>query len=241
MGSGLPPQLASIEKEVRDIFKVLTSGFQKLDQTKDEGKQTKQLEGLTAKMREAKRLIKEFDREMKEEEGNINPESNKLLNEKKQSLIKELNSFVALRKTYTSSIGSKHELLDGVSHAGSGRDMSSQEHILTGEPQVDERIETIERTDKVMRNTTNGAETATIVKVEPEQVTKLKSKVDTSEPSTGIRKMARNRCILLILLLILLGIIVIIMLKVVQPDDKVQSSAPTPLNRRLLMTTLDFQ
>lgn len=35
------------------------------------------------------RLIKEFDREMKDEDVNINPESSKLLNEKKQSLVCE--------------------------------------------------------------------------------------------------------------------------------------------------------
>ncbi|RWW05081.1 hypothetical protein BHE74_00052764 [Ensete ventricosum] len=51
-------------------------------------------------MRECKRLIKEFDRELKDQESRNSPEVNKQLNEKKQTMIKELNSYVALRKTY---------------------------------------------------------------------------------------------------------------------------------------------
>ncbi|RVW40676.1 putative plant SNARE 13 [Vitis vinifera] len=44
------------------------------------------------------RLIKEFDREVKDLEIRNDPETNKMLNEKKQSMVKELNSYVALKK-----------------------------------------------------------------------------------------------------------------------------------------------
>ncbi|XP_031482792.1 novel plant SNARE 13-like [Nymphaea colorata] len=55
-------------------------------------------------MRECKRLIKEFDQGIKEEEASYDFETNKMLSEKKQSMIKELNSYVALRKKYSSSL-----------------------------------------------------------------------------------------------------------------------------------------
>jgi SNARE protein len=103
------------------------------------------------------RLIKDFDREMKEEEPRKTPETNKLLNEKKQALIKELNSYVALRKTYTSSLGNKQELLDGGSFGGPAQNdnvrmastMSNQELVQTGRKQMDETDQTIERSKKV--------------------------------------------------------------------------------------------
>ncbi|KAF7836868.1 putative plant SNARE 13 [Senna tora] len=95
----MSPQLEQIHGEIRDNFRALANGFQKLDKIKDSNRQSKQLEELTGKMRDCKRLIKEFDRELKDEEGKNPPEVNKQLNDEKQSMIKELNSYVALRKT----------------------------------------------------------------------------------------------------------------------------------------------
>ncbi|CAK9222282.1 unnamed protein product [Sphagnum troendelagicum] len=57
MASELPAQLTSIETEVQNRFKNLSTGFQKLDRVKDVSKQSKQLDELTAKMREAKRYV----------------------------------------------------------------------------------------------------------------------------------------------------------------------------------------
>ncbi|KAG6535663.1 hypothetical protein ZIOFF_000686 [Zingiber officinale] len=102
MSSDLPisPELEEIDGKIQDIFRALQNGFQKLDNIKDSNRQSKQLEELTGKMRECKRLIKEYDQELKNQENQNPPEVNKKLNEKKQTMIKELNSYVALRKTY---------------------------------------------------------------------------------------------------------------------------------------------
>ncbi|KAL2338886.1 hypothetical protein Fmac_013332 [Flemingia macrophylla] len=109
----MTPQVEQIHGEIRDNFRALANGFQKLDKIKDAKRQSNQLEELTDKMRECKRLIKEFDREIKDEEGRNPPEVNKQLNDEKQSMIKELNSYVALRKTYMNTIGNKKlELFD---------------------------------------------------------------------------------------------------------------------------------
>ncbi|KAG2407364.1 putative plant SNARE 13 [Vigna angularis] len=119
----MSPEVEQIHGEIRDNFRALAfgdvvaflfrNGFQKLDKIKDANRQTNQLEELTEKMRESKRLIKEFDRKIKDEEGGNPPEVNKQLNDEKQSMIKELNSYVALRKTYMNTIGNKKlELFD---------------------------------------------------------------------------------------------------------------------------------
>nr|AFK41877.1 unknown [Lotus japonicus] len=71
----MTPQLEQIHGEIRDHFRALANGFQKLDKIKDSNRQSTQLEELTGKMRECKRLIKEFDREIKDEEGRNPPRS----------------------------------------------------------------------------------------------------------------------------------------------------------------------
>jgi hypothetical protein len=57
MASEIPTQLIGIETQVQSLLKNLSAGFQKLDKIKDVSKQSKQLEELTAKMREAKRYV----------------------------------------------------------------------------------------------------------------------------------------------------------------------------------------
>lgn len=83
------PQMEQIHGEIRDNFRALANGFQKLDKIKDSNRQSKQLEELTGKMRECKRLVKEFDREIKDEESKSPPEVNKQLNDEKQSMVYE--------------------------------------------------------------------------------------------------------------------------------------------------------
>ncbi|KAJ6980773.1 hypothetical protein NC653_024204 [Populus alba x Populus x berolinensis] len=75
--------------------KIKKNGFQRLNNIKDSNRQSKQLEELTGRMKECKRiqnsnnhlrLIKEFDREIKVEESKNPPEVNKQLNDEKQSM-----------------------------------------------------------------------------------------------------------------------------------------------------------
>ncbi|KAI0510875.1 hypothetical protein KFK09_011485 [Dendrobium nobile] len=103
-------EMEETDGEIQDILRALANGFQKVDKIKEPNRQSKQLEELTGKMRECKRLIKEFDREIKEAESSNPPEVNKQLNDRKQSMIKELNSYVALRKTMTNG-GNKNVYL----------------------------------------------------------------------------------------------------------------------------------
>ncbi|KAM1050245.1 hypothetical protein TB2_031549 [Malus domestica] len=96
--SAISEELAEIDGQIADIFRALSNGFQKLEKIKDSNRQSRQLEELTDKMRDCKRLIKEFDREVKNMERINDPNTSRMLNEKKQSMIKELNSYVALKK-----------------------------------------------------------------------------------------------------------------------------------------------
>ncbi|XP_068332790.1 novel plant SNARE 13 isoform X2 [Pyrus communis] len=192
MASNVPmsPQLEQIHGEIHDNFRALANGFQKLDKIKDSNRQSKQLEELTGKMRECKRLIKEFDREIKDEESRNPPDVNKQLNDEKQSMIKELNSYVQLRKTYMNSLGNKKvELFDmgaGVSEPTAEENvqmasaMSNQELINSGMKTMDETDQVIERSKKVVEQTVEvGTQTAVTLKGQTDQMGRIVNELDT--------------------------------------------------------------
>ncbi|KAK4483333.1 hypothetical protein RD792_010519 [Penstemon davidsonii] len=173
-----------------DYWILYRNGFQKLDKIKDSNRQSKQLEDLAGKMRECKRLIKEFDREIKDEESRNPPEVNKKLNDEKQSMIKELNSYVALRKTYTSTLANKKvDLFDmGIGASDPTADenvqvaseMSNQELINAGSKTMDETDQAIERSKQVVHQTIEvGTQTATTLKGQTDQMGRIVNELDT--------------------------------------------------------------
>ncbi|CAK9157236.1 unnamed protein product [Ilex paraguariensis] len=255
----MSPQLEQIHGEIRDNFRALANGFQKLDKIKDSNRQSKQLDDLTGRMRECKRLIKEFDREIKEEEGKNPPEVNKQLNDEKQSMIKELNSFVALRKTYMSTFGNKRvELFDmgaGASEPTADDNvqmasaMSNQELVNAGTKTMDETDQALERSKQVVHQTIEvGTQTATTLKGQTEQMGRIVNELDTIQFSIKKasqlvkeigRQVATDKCIMLFLFLIVCGVIAIIIVKIVNPNNKSIRdipglAPPAPTTRRLL-------
>ena len=66
------------------------NGFQKLEKIKDASRQSRQLEELTDKMRDCKSLIKDFDREVKSLEGGNDASTNRMLNDRRQSMVAAL-------------------------------------------------------------------------------------------------------------------------------------------------------
>ncbi|KAL2244356.1 UNVERIFIED_CONTAM: putative plant SNARE 13 [Sesamum indicum] len=228
------PTMEQIHGEIRDTMRALANGFQKLDKIKDSNRQSKQLEELTEKMRECKRLIKEFDREIKDEDSRNPPEVNKQLNDEKQSMIKELNSYVALRKTYLSTLGNKRvELFDmgtGPSettaddNAQVASEMSNQELIHAGMKTMDETDQAIERSKQVVHQTIEvGTQTATTLKGQTEQMGRIVNELDTIQFSIKKasqlvkeigRQVATDKCIMFFLFLIVCGVIAIIVVKI---------------------------
>jgi SNARE protein len=252
-------QLEQIQGEIRDNFRFIANGFQKLDKIKDPNRQSKQLEELTGKMRECKRLIKEFDREIKDEEARNPPEVNKQFNDEKQSMIKELNSYVAMRKTFTSSQGNKRvELFD--TGAGSSEPMAednvqmasamtNQELVNAGMKNMDETDQAIERSKAVVQQTVEvGTQTAATLKGQTDQMGRIVNELDTIQFSIKKasqlvkeigRQVATDKCIMLFLFLIVCGVIAIIIVKVVNPHNKdirdiPGLAPPAPAARRLL-------
>ncbi|KGN45624.1 novel plant SNARE 13 isoform X1 [Cucumis sativus] len=260
----MTPQLEQIHGEIRDNFRALSNGFQRLDKIKDSSRQSKQLEELTGKMRECKRLIKDFDREIKDEESKNPPDVNKQLNDEKQSMIKELNSFVALRKTYMNSLGNKRvELFDegGVSEPTAddnvrmASSMTNQELIDAGKKTMDETDQAIQRTQKVVEQTIEvGTQTAAQLKGQTDQMGRIVNELDTINFSIKKasqlvkeigRQVATDKCIMLFLFLIVCGVIAIIVVKIVNPNNKnirdiPGLAPPVPARRLLYLRTTDY-
>ncbi|KAI3918590.1 hypothetical protein MKX01_041910 [Papaver californicum] len=255
--SSISDELAEIEGQISDIFRALSNGFQKLEKIKDSSRQSRQLEELTGKMRECKRLIKEFDREVKDGEHSYGPDENKLLTEKKQSMIKELNSYVALKKQYASTLDNKRvDLFDGPGGGeGYGEEnvllasnMSNQQLIDSGNRMMDDTDQAIERSKKVVEDTVNvGAETAAALKAQTEQMSRIVNELDSIHFSIKKasqlvkeigRQVATDKCILAFLFLIVIGVVAIIIVKIVHPNNKdirdIPGLGPPVQSRKLL-------
>ncbi|KAG0452995.1 hypothetical protein HPP92_025358 [Vanilla planifolia] len=254
--SAISEELGSIDGQVSDILRALSNGFQKLEKIKDPNRQSRQLEELTEKMRECKRLIKEFDRESREVETKTNPSINKELNDRKQSMIKELNFFVALKKQYASSLGNKRIELFDASEAANvpgeenmflASTMTNQQLMDAGDRMMNETDQAIERSNKVVHDTINvGAETAAALKAQTEQMSRIVNELDSIhfsiKKATQLvkeigRQVATDRCIMTLLCLIVGGVVAIIIVKIVNPKNKdirdIPGLAP-PANRKLL-------
>ncbi|XVF51884.1 hypothetical protein PTKIN_Ptkin04bG0220100 [Pterospermum kingtungense] len=256
--AAISEELAEIDGQIADIFRALSNGFQKLEKVKDVNRQSRQLEELADKMRECKRLIKEFDREVKEMESRTDANTHRMLNEKKQSMIKELNSYVALKKQHQSNLENNKRvyLFDGANE-GFGEEnvllassMTNQQLMDKGHQMMDETDQAIDRAKKVVQDTVDvGTETAAALKAQTEQMSRIVNELDSINFSIKRasklvkeigRQVATDKCIMAMLFLIVIGVIAIIIVKLVNPNNKdirdIPGLAPPAMNRRLLWT-----
>lgn len=253
--SGISDELDQLDGQISDIFRALSNGFQKLEKIKDTSRQSRQLEELTDKMRECKRLIKDFDHEVKDLESQNDPNTNRMLNEKKQSMIKELNSYVALKKKYATNLENKRvELFEGPSEAMEEENvllassMSNQQLVDRGNRMMDETDQAIERGKKIVQDTVDvGTETAAALKAQTEQMSRVVNELDSIQFSIKKasklvkelgRQIATDKCIMALLFIIVIGVVAIIIVKLVNPNNKdiadIPGLAPPAQSRKLL-------
>ncbi|OEL25940.1 putative plant SNARE 11 [Dichanthelium oligosanthes] len=256
-------ELAEIDGQIGDILRALQNGFQKLDKIKDANRRSRQLEELTDKMRDCKRLIKDFERVSKDEAGRTDPETAKMLHERKQSMIKELNSYVALKKQHQSE-NKRVDLFDGPSV----EDGYGEENVLLASSNLElslllkssifnfsiilsSREQFVVVDSQTVQETINvGTETAAALKAQTEQMSRVVNELDSIHFSIKKasklvkeigRQVATDRCIMAMLFLIVAGVIAVIIVKVsaqiVNPHNKDIPNIPglaPPVGRRLL-------
>ncbi|KAL2902869.1 putative plant SNARE 11 [Bienertia sinuspersici] len=253
--SAISEELGELDGQISDIFRALSNGFQKLEKIKDSNRQSRQLEELTDRMRECKRLIKEFDREVKNLESRNDPNANKMTSERKQSMIKELNSYVALKKQYAANLDNKRVDLFEAPNEGVGEEnvllastMTNEQLVDRGNRMMDETDQAIDRGKKIVHETIDtGRETAAALQSQTEQMSRIVNELDSIQFSLKKasklvkeigRQVATDKCIMALLFLIVLGVIAIIIVKIVNPNNKdirdIPGLAPPAQSRRLL-------
>ncbi|GFP96486.1 novel plant snare 11 [Phtheirospermum japonicum] len=178
-----------------------------------------------------------------------------MLTEKKQSMIKELNSYVALKKQYASNLENKRvDLFEG---PGEGfveenvllaSNMSNQQLVDHGNQMMDETDQAINRAQKVVHDTIDvGTETAAALKAQTEQMSRIVNELDSIHFSIKKasklvkeigRQVATDRCIMALLFLIVIGVVAIIIVKIVNPNNQdirdIPGLAPPAPTRKLL-------
>ncbi|KAL0673986.1 hypothetical protein Bca4012_001967 [Brassica carinata] len=187
--SAVSEELAELEGQINDIFRALSNGFQKLEKIKDANRQSRQLEELTDKMRDCKSLIKDFDREVKSLESGNDANTNRMLNDRRQSMVKELNSYVALKKKYSSNLASNNkrvDLFDGPAEDHMeenvllASNMSNQELMNKGNSMMDDTDQAIERGKKIVLETINvGTDTSAALKAQTDQMSRVVNELDS--------------------------------------------------------------
>lgn len=253
--SGISEELAELDGQIADIFRALSIGFQKLEKIKDPNRRSRQLEELTDKMKDCKRLIKEFDQEVKATESRNDPDRKQILHEKKQSMIKELNSYVAMKKQYATNLENKRlDLFEGPNE-GYGEEnvllassLTNQQLMDHGNQMMDETDQAIERGKRIVQETIDvGTETAAALKAQTEQMSRIVNELDSIHFSLKRasklvkeigRQVATDRCIMAMLFLIVMGVVAIIIVKIVNPNNKdirdIPGLAPPAPARKLL-------
>ncbi|CAA7403815.1 unnamed protein product [Spirodela intermedia] len=244
--AGISDELANIEGLINDLFRALSDGFHKLEKIKDPNRRSRHLE----------ELIKEFDREVKDNETKNTTDISKILSEKKQWMIKELNSYVALKKQHASALETKRIDLFDAPGGGDGygeenvllaSSMTNQQLMENGNRMMDQTDQAIERSKQVVSDTINvGADTAAALKAQTEQMSRIVNELDSIQFSIKKasklvkeigRQVATDRCIMALLVIIVLGVIAIIAVKIADPKNKDIGDIPglaPPANRRLL-------
>eukprot|EP00890_Picochlorum_soloecismus_P004007 jgi/Picsp_1/4607/NSC_01977-R1_novel plant snare 11 len=252
------------EVALNSIFDDLSESFKKLDKLNDSKKQS-ELKRMTAQMQEAKayetpaadftcvfhcmnsaysvydvdqligsyacRLIRDFEREAK-----IDNMSADEINYRKKLLVQELNSFIGLKKAYSTQLQQRKELMDGKSPSVPGgasneeiQSMSNTQVIELGRKNIQETDESLIRSERIVNDTIGiGAQTAETLQTQGGQLAKISNDLDEIHFSMKkarqvIRDLARglatDKCIMFFLLLVVIGIIIIVIFKITGVGD----------------------
>eukprot|EP00878_Enallax_costatus_P004352 GHUV01004588.1.p2 GENE.GHUV01004588.1~~GHUV01004588.1.p2 ORF type:complete len:286 (+),score=100.88 GHUV01004588.1:345-1202(+) len=218
------------EVKVQELFNSLEADFKKLDKAKDPNKTQALLKEVTKKLKDAKALIHDFEREARTD-GMPARE----LADRKRKLVTELNSFINQKKQYSSTEDGRNELLAGAGASGQegaapqGPDgMTMQELMKEGRKGVQEIDGTLSRAEKVVEDTLQiGQQTAATLHDQTQQLNKIVDDLNeiefTMKKATKIiadigKGIMTDRCIMFLLFLVVCGVIALVIVKVIKPN-----------------------
>ncbi|WIA38596.1 hypothetical protein OEZ86_001906 [Tetradesmus obliquus] len=228
------------DQEIRldALFGALELDFGKLEKARDPAKVQGLLKEVTKKLKDAKALIHEFEREARTD-GMPARE----MADRKRRAANELNRFIALKKQYSSTEDGRNELLAGAGPVTAGQaetsvgydGMTMQELMKEGRKGVQEIDGTLNRAEKVVEDTLQiGQQTAATLHDQTQQLNKIVDDLNeiefTMKKATKViadigKGIMTDRCIMFLLFLVVCGVIALVVVKVVKPNQKAIQSA----------------
>ncbi|GIL91658.1 hypothetical protein Vretimale_9586 [Volvox reticuliferus] len=216
------------EEQCDQIFKELDRAFKKLHKTSKPEKLHAQIKDITGKLKQAKALIKDFEREAR---ADGMPASE--LAARKKVMASELNGFIAMKNEFAQAEGNKGDLLSGAQPAESDlrlEAMSMQQLMSKGRKDIDDINQTINRAQRIAEDTKQVG--TALGQTLADQTKKMEGIVNDlneieftmKKASQIIRDITRglltDKCIAFLLLLVVLGVVAIIVLKIINPNKK---------------------
>lgn len=214
------------EERINGIFMKVDKLFRKVTKTKDPDKIHQLMKNITDSLKEAKSLLKEFEREARAD-GMPVP----MLQDRKKVLADQLNTYIQQRKEI--GVGAqKDELFAGgiQPQEETIEQMSMQQLMQRGRRDWEDTEVTLARAERLVEDTEQiGVQTAGAVNEQTKQLNKIVDDLadiefnvkKASKVITDItRGMLTDKCIGFLLFLAVAGVIVIIVLKVVNPNKK---------------------
>ncbi|KAG2434695.1 hypothetical protein HXX76_007585 [Chlamydomonas incerta] len=215
------------EEQCEKIFRELDKMFKRLAKMNKPDKIHASIRDITAKLKQAKELIKDFEREARADGVPQNE-----LAARKKALAAELNGFIALKKEFAQTEGTKADLLNGaVPEAEQAMEgMNMQQLMKKGRTDIQDIDKTLERSERIVEDTKAvGTQVASTLHDQTKKLEKIVDDLNEIEftmkkASAVIRDITRglltDKCIAFLLLLTVVGVVVIIILKIINPNKK---------------------
>eukprot|EP00775_Hariotina_reticulata_P008789 gene8789-8967_t len=207
------------EVKIQELFTSLEAELKKLGRIKESSKAQVILREVTKKLKDAKTLILEFEREARTD-GMPARE----LADRKRRLANQLNEYIILKKQYTSNEQGRNELLAGSAPAGAAdsiagtpQALSMQELMKDGRKNMHEIDSGLTRAEKLVEDTVEiGKNTAATLHDQSQQLNKIVDDLNeiefTMKKATKIiadigKGIMTDRCIMFLLFLVVCGVI----------------------------------
>ncbi|KAG2491964.1 hypothetical protein HYH03_009695 [Edaphochlamys debaryana] len=219
------------EEQCQRIYKELDKAFKQLHKEKNPDKLHAKVKNITNKLKQAKELIKDFEREARADGVPANE-----LAQRKKLLAAELNGFIAMKKEFAQAEGGRGDLLSG---AGGEIEMgvegmSMQQLMTKGRKDIGETDKTLDRAERLVEDTKDvGKNVASTLHDQTQKLEKIMDELNeiefTMKKATAVirditRGLLTDKCIAFLLLLVVCGVVAIIVVKIINPK-KVKEGA----------------
>lgn len=222
------------ESQLRGVFSDLEKAIKKLDKTKDAEKLHALLKTITAKLKNAKVLIKEFEREARTD-GMPAAE----LADRRRTHVARLNGFIEAKKAFGQKDETRAELMgeNPIAAEEDVKGLSMVQLVNRGRKELDGIDKTLGRAERLANETEAiGIATAATLGDQTKQLEKVVDGLNEIEfnmkKATKVirditRGMLTDKCIMFLMFCVAAGVTALIIIKIIKPNKKSLTTAIT--------------